>query len=138
MQGLEIIARKLENSGEQLHEIRRQALDEAGDKLLGAVRGKIGGTGKVQSWQQKHLGSGGGYVAVRPAAKTYDRSGETVGYVTNAIEGGHKVRTGRGPSRAKMQRVPGKRMYGRTNPAQIAAEVRDQIARGIQDVLGDI
>lgn len=138
MQELEIIARKLESSCEQLREIRRQALDEAGDKLLGAVRGKIGGTGKVQSWQQKYMGSGGGYTAVRPAAKTYDRSGNAVGYVTNAIEGGHRVRTGRCPSRAKMQRVPGKWMYRSINPAQIAAAARDQIQRGMQDVLEDI
>lgn len=138
MQELEIIARKLESSCEQLREIRRQALDEAGDKLLGAVRSKIGGTGKVQSWQQKYMGSGSGYTAVRPAAKTYDRSGNAVGYVTNAIEGGHRVRTGRGPSGAKMQRVPGKWMYRSTNPAQIAAAARDQIQRGMQDVLEDI
>lgn len=142
MQELEIIARKLESSCEQLRQIRRQALDEAGDKLLGAVRGKIGGTGKVQSWQQKHLGSGGGYVAVRPAAKTYDRSGNAVGYVTNAIEGGHKQSPGRYvPALGKKltaQRVPGKWMYRSTNPAQIAAAARDQIQRGMQDVLEDI
>ena len=70
MQELEIIARKLEGSCERLREVRRSALDKAGDKLLRAVRSRIGGTGKVQSWQEKHLGSGGGYTAVRPAAKT--------------------------------------------------------------------
>lgn len=102
------------------------------------MRGKIGGTGKVQSWQQKYMGSGGGYTAVRPAANTYDRSGNAVGYVTNAIEGGHRVRTGRGPSRAKMQRVSGKWMYRSTNHEQIAAAARDQIERGMQKVLEDI
>lgn len=68
MQELEIIARKLEGSCDKLREVRRQALDEAGNKLLGAVRGRIGGTGKVQSWQEKHMGSGGGYTA-RPARR---------------------------------------------------------------------
>lgn len=131
MQELEIIARKLEGSCDKLREVRRQALDEAGDKLLGAVRGRIGGTGKVQSWQEKHMGSGGGYTAVRPAAKAYDGHGNAVGYVTNAIEGGHRVRTGRGPSRARMQRVPGKWMYRGTDPTQIAAEARDQIAQAM-------
>lgn len=138
MQELEIISRKLESSCDKLREVRRQALDEAGDKLLGAVRARIGGTGKVQSWQEKHMGSGGGYVAVRPEAKAYDGHGNAVGYVTNAIEGGHRVRTGRGPSRARMQRVPGKWMYRGTDPARIAAEARDQIQRGMQDVLEDI
>ena len=129
MQELEILARQLESSCETLQEVRRAALDKAGGKLLRAVRSRIGGTGKVQSWQEKHLGSGGGYTAVRPAAKTYDRAGDAVGYVTNAIEGGHRVRTGRGPSRARMQRVPGKWMYRGTDPTQIAAEARDEIAR---------
>ena len=138
MQELEILARQLESSCETLQEVRRAALDKAGGKLLRAVRSRIGGTGKVQSWQEKHLGSGGGYAAVRPAAKTYDRAGNAVGYVTNAIEGGHRVRTGSGPSRARMQRVPGKWMYRSTNPAQIAAAARDQIQRGMQDVLEDI
>ena len=77
------------------------------------------------------MGSGGGYTAVRPAAKTYDRAGKAVGYVTNAIVGGHRVRTGRGPSRARMQRVPGKWMYRGTDPTQIAAEARDQIAQAM-------
>ena len=129
MQELEILARQLGSSCETLQEVRRSALDKAGDKLLRAVRGRIGGTGKVQSWQERHMGSGGGYTAVRPAAKTYDRAGDAVGYVTNAIEGGHRVRTGRGPSRARMQRVPGKWMYRGTDPTQIAAEARDEIAR---------
>ena len=138
MQELEILARQLEDSCETLQEVRRSALEKAGDKLLRAVRSRIGGTGKVQSWQERHMGSGGGYTAVRPAAKTYDRAGDAVGYVTNAIEGGHRVRTGSGPSRARMQRVPGKWMYRSTNPAQIAAAARDQIQRGMQDVLEDI
>ena len=129
MQELEIIARKLEGSCDKLRAVRRRALDEAGDKLLGAVRGRIGGTGKVQSWQEKHMGSGGGYAAVRPAAKMIDRGGYAVGYITNAIEGGHRVRTGSGPSRARMQRVPGKWMYRGTDSTQIAAEARDEIAR---------
>ena len=129
MQELEILARQLGSSCETLQEVRRAALDKAGGKLLRAVRSRIGGTGKVQSWQEKHLGSGGGYTAVRPAAKTYDRAGDAVGYVTNAIEGGHRVRTGSGPSRARMQRVPGKWMYRGTDPTQIAAEARDEIAR---------
>ena len=137
MQELEIISRKLEGSCDKLREVRRQALDEAGDKLLGAVRTRIGGTGKVQSWQEKHMGSGG-YVAVRPAAKAYDGHGNAVGYVTNAIEGGHRVRTGRGPSRARMQRVPGKWMYRGTDPARIAAEARDQIAQAMLKELEEI
>ena len=90
MQELEILARQLGSSCETLQEVRRAALDKAGDKLLRAVRSRIGGTGKVQSWQEKHLGSGGGYAAVRPK-KGKDARGYAFGYLTNALENGHKI-----------------------------------------------
>ena len=129
MQELVAFAQKLDNVLPRLRNARRAALEDAGEEMLASVRGRIGGTGKVQRWQEKHMGSGGGYVAVRPEAKTYDGHGNAVGYVTNAIEGGHRVRTGSGPSRARMQRVPGKWMYRGTDSTQIAAEARDEIAR---------
>ena len=50
-----------------------------------------------------HMGSGGGYVAVRPKAETYQttKSGKryAVGYITNAIESGHRHGGPRGGER---------------------------------------
>ena len=73
---------------------KRGFLEQLGPKLLELVNAGIGGSGKVQGWQGVHMGSGGGYVAVRPKAETYQatRSGTryAVGYITNAIEGGHR------------------------------------------------
>lgn len=116
MQELDIFAQSLGQVLEELPEIRRSALEEAGQEMLQAVRGRIGGTGRVQRWQAVHMGSGGGYAAVRARAREYDEHGTAVGYVTNALESGHKVREPSGRAaryrpRKRMDRVPGKHMY---------------------------
>ena len=98
---------------------KRSALAEMGADLLRKVRGEIGGTGKVAGWQAPHMGSGGGYVAVRVKANTYQvtKSGKryAVGYITSAIEGGHKIRKPQGGkgyrSRVKVAAVPGRWAY---------------------------
>lgn len=118
MQELEVFAQKLDNVLPQLREARRAALEDAGEEMLSAVRGRIGGSGKVQRWQEKHMGSGGGYVAVRARAKVQDEHGYAVGYVTNALEGGHRQEPGRYvPAigrKLTRDRVPGKYMYSQS------------------------
>lgn len=103
--------------------MKRELLEKLGRELLSDVQGKIGGSGTVQSWQGRYLGSKNGYVAIRPKADTYKvTSGGkryAVGYVTNAIENGHKHRR---PSQVKREgyryrarinvpAVPGKHFY---------------------------
>lgn len=98
-------------------------LEELGKKLLSEVRQRIQGSGTVQGWQSYHLGSKKGYVAVRAKADTYKRTAGgrqyAVGYVTNAIESGHRHRR---PSpekkagyyyrpRIKMPAVAGRHFY---------------------------
>ena len=77
--------------------MKRDLLEDLGKKLLSGVRGEIRGTGTVQSWQERYLGSKNGYVAVRPKADTYKVTAHgkryAVGHVTNAIENGHRHRT---------------------------------------------
>ncbi|MFR1050272.1 MAG: hypothetical protein ACLSE7_00880 [Lachnospirales bacterium] len=80
-------------------ELKRAAFADLGPEILAEVREEIGGSGKVQDWQEYQVGSRGGYVAVRPRAKTYhaSRSGGkkyAVGYITNAINSGHKQNAG--------------------------------------------
>lgn len=98
---------------------KRAALEAMGTELLQQVRGEIGGTGKVAGWQVTHMGDRGGYVAVRAKENTYQvtKSGKryAVGYITNAIEGGHKIRKPQGGkgyrSRVKVAAVPGRWAY---------------------------
>lgn len=103
--------------------MKRELLEELGKQLLDDVRREIGGSGTVQGWQERYVGSRNGYVANRPKAKTYKTTARgkkyAVGYVTNAIEGGHKHRR---PSAQKRDgyryrpriddpAVPGKHFY---------------------------
>ena len=78
----------------QFPDTKRALLERLAPQMLQAVRRAVGGSGKVAGWQEPHMGSGGGYAAVRPRAETYQatRSGTryAVGYITNAIEGGHR------------------------------------------------
>lgn len=119
-------------------DMKRELLEKLGTDLLADVRGEIGGTGTVQGWQERYLGSKNGYVAIRPKAKTYKetKGGKryAVGHVTNAIENGHRHRK---PSqvkrdgykyRARIEKpaVPGKHFY---------AAVRDSLdSMGRQEV----
>lgn len=129
MQQLEILAKRFDASAEALPEIRRTALEKAGRELLPAVQSRIGGTGKVQTWQELHMGSRGGYAAVRPRAKAFYK-GHAVGKITNAIEGGHKTRGGGG-------RVPGKHMYLRSQvyAVRLANSAGEEIARRLAEKL---
>ena len=98
---------------------KQAALARMGAKVLQQVRSQIGGTGKVAGWQEAHMGSGGGYVAVRAKAKTFQstKSGKryAVGYITNAFEGGHKIRRPQGGkgyrSRVNVAAVSGRWSY---------------------------
>ena len=140
MQEIQFFADRLDRARELLPDIRRQALKAAGDELLSAVRGRIGGTGKVQRWQEMQMGSGGGYTAIRAKAKTYQvaKSGQrtAVGYITNAIESGHRVRRPASGSKRYRYRgrgvltVPGKRMYAAT--AGDADRIAARTARDVE------
>ena len=107
-------------------DIKGDLLEKLADRILADVKWGIAGSGQVQSWQDKHVGSGKGYVAARPKANTYKTTpgGKryAVGYVTNAIENGHRHRR---PSavkkqgyyhkpRIKVAAVPGKHFYAGT------------------------
>lgn len=76
---------------------KAELLGRLGRELLEEIRRRIGGRGTVQGWQEQYQGSKNGYAAVRPRAKTYQATRKksdayAVGYVTNAIENGHRVR----------------------------------------------
>lgn len=106
----------------QFPEQKAEVLRRAGDEILARVQAEIGGKGKVQGWQAAHIGSKGGYVAVRAKKDTYQKTKNgqyAVGYITNAIEGGHrhgKQQSSSNPDskprpRAKTVAVPGRFFY---------------------------
>lgn len=119
----------------------RKAIHEGlATQLLSQVRQNIGGTGKVQSWQDAYSGSLGGYAAVRAKAKT-SYNGYAVGAVTNAIENGHKQAQGMYVhalgKRLTASNVEGKHFYadaktqaqsiGQTYAQKLAAQVAAEL-----------
>lgn len=137
IQGLDKVKKALEAAPEAIREARAQVFEEMGEELLGAVQTRIGGSGRVAGAQEYRVGSGKGYVAVRAMAKT-DLDGYAAGYITNALENSHAVRTSSGSakrkrkSRAKMRRVPGKYMY-RDTGAQELKRAAETAAQRIED-----
>ena len=84
---------------------RREAVQRLGnlaeEATLSSIRDRVRDSrGKVQSWQQKRLGSGGGYAAVSPARRSapprYPATGpNSPEAVTNYLEHGWLHRSGR-------------------------------------------
>lgn len=148
--GLNGLIDRLDKVLEDFPQLRRELLERMGPALREEVLRGLGPSDKVAGWQTAHMGSGGGYVAVRPKANTYQvtQGGKryAVGYVTNAIEGGHRPPSRRGSSRPdyryrprhNVAAVPGKWMYDAAReslPAMAEAEARsllEQIGRTIE------
>ena len=132
--------------------MKRELLETLGTALLTDVREALGASKHVTDWQARYLGSKNGYVAIRPKAKTYKTTSGgkqyAVGYVTNAIENGHKHRR---PSQQKRDgytyrpritttAVPGKHFYaavrsglgnmGQQEIQALAAEVAKRLEGG--------
>lgn len=68
----------------------REEHESARDEMLRLVRGELPESRKVAGWQEKYVGSGGGYAAIRPEIGSHE--GYAKGHITNAIENGHLVR----------------------------------------------
>ena len=87
------------------------------------------------------MGSGGGYVAVRARANVQDENGYAVGYVTNALERGHRQDAGRDVPvigrKLTRDRVPGKYMYSQSAQEldRIALSAAEQIEGAMEHCL---
>ena len=140
------------NIGERLHglaaefrAVREQLLDQASNQLEQALDRSITASGlrdihgKVRSWQETKKGSGGGYVAIHPKPRTFvvTQTGKeyAVGYITNAIENGHKVRFPSGRAKryrpeVHMARARAFKFYADTQP--VAEEVAREMAQSME------
>ena len=107
-------------------ELQRELHTELADELKRALDGSISSavndsSGHVRSWQEKHVGSKGGYAAVRPAKGTLSRGGKSyrIAAVTEYLERGHKPRRPSGADdnyrpRLKNAYVDGRHFYSKT------------------------
>lgn len=152
---LERLIDRLDGAPGVLQTAKKKAIAAVAPKLKQEVDSQIGGTGKVRGWQGQFVGSKGGYAAVRPKAKTYietkgkrpSRGGPkkyAVGYVTNAVNSGHRFPSSSGAAKRYKPRiksgqmnVPGKRFYetAEAQASRVAQETGEQIVRELIDHL---
>ena len=142
IKGMKEVQEIIDNVLDLVKRVRGEAFEELGSELLNDVREEIGGSGRVAGVQEYRVGSGKGYVVVRPKANT-ELGGYAAGYVTNALENGHKQTAGRYiPAigmKTKATYVQGKHMYqGLPVPrlANAAAEeISKKIVAGLKEIL---
>ena len=135
---LDKLSERFQNALKEFPKQRKWYHVQVGKEILEAVRRRIGGTGKVQGWQGAYVGSKGGYAAVRPKGEMFS-DGYAVGYLTNAIENGHKIRMGKGKrTRIKKPYVNGRYFYRDSLPEaeRIAIRKAEQLADKLCKVLG--
>ena len=155
---LDKLIEKLDRSPEVLREARRTAFEAAAPRLKAVLDRKIVSTigdsrGKVRSWQDQFVGSMGGYAAVRPKKDEFTeptkkaRHTYAVGYVTNAINSGHRY-PGQGVRKTAKAgktdtftygRVEGRYFYEYAQPSveAIARETAQQVVDGLVKFMED-
>jgi hypothetical protein len=129
LDGLKALDRDLKEILDDRPNLRREMFARIGEAVLDEVRTRIDvsiddSEGHVQSWQESHVGSGGGYAAVRAesgideeTAGEWAGQNSSMGAITNYLENGHKVRPPSGyakrrrKGRAKKAYVEGHHFY---------------------------
>lgn len=144
IKGLEELTENLNALLAKAPEARRKLHEELADMAKKEVDAQIVASGiqddqgKIREWQEEHVGSGGGYAAVRAAkGSTGDNS---PGAITNYIESGHKIRQ---PSsnakhykpRINMPYVEGRHFYqnAQRNVDAKAVQIAEQFAEKLAD-----
>lgn len=95
--GLKKLDSDLKELLDDMPELRRELHEEIAGLMKQEVDGAIAAAGlssRVQGWQREHVGSGGGYAAVRAVgAKEGAKSGPNgPAAITNYLENGHRLR----------------------------------------------
>lgn len=121
--GLRGLERSFDKLLEEFPERRRELHERVGRAVQRELQQQIASSGvndssgKVRRWQAVHVGSGGGYAAVRPEkGKT---GADSPGAITNYLEGGHRIASPRGGKnyrpRLRVSYVSGYHFYVNTS-----------------------
>lgn len=145
VRGLEELDKRLELLLKEAPEAKRKLHEELAVMAKQEVDIQIAASlddsnGKIQNWQTEHVGSGGGYAAVRPTDKT--TGDNSPGAITNYLESGHSIRPPSGTARRykpkiKVPYVDGRHFYQNArrnvtaNAIYIAEKFADDLAKKI-------
>lgn len=147
LRGLKEWDDKLDKLLKEFPDLRRQAHEELGDELKNLVAANVRATvennpGEVISWQEKYVGSGGGYAAIRARTGAHPTKGENYGALDNYVDGGHAVRQPSGKSnryrsRKIFSRVSGKDYYAqaRASANAVAIQAAERLLEKMQRIL---
>ena len=110
------ILREFPERRRELHERVGRAVQRELQRQI-AASGINDSSGRVRRWQVVHVGSGGGYAAVRPEKGT--TGADSPGAITNYLEGGHRIASPRGGKnyrpRLRVSYVSGYHFYVNTS-----------------------
>lgn len=144
----------MQKTAEKIPDLKQQMLEELGGKFQTEVRRQIAisglndAKGRVQTWQNFHVGSGRGYVAVRADSVEVMSGGGNkkplnAGALTNYLTSGHKTRTPSGKSkryvpRVSKNKVPGFGFYKRASEQaeKLALEEAQEFLDTLKEELG--
>ncbi|WP_024833830.1 hypothetical protein [Ruminiclostridium josui] len=99
---LEDLLGKLPDKRRELHQRIAKTTKEEVDKQINAS-GLKDSSGKIKDWQESHVGSGGGYAAVRAEKGATGKN--SPGAITNYLENGHRIREPGGNSKTYRPRI---------------------------------
>lgn len=109
LDALEKLDNDLESILNELPQRRRELHEKIADVIKSEVDLQITNSnlndksGKIKSWQNSYVGSGGGYAAVRASDKS--TGANSPGAITNYLENGHKIRQPSGNSKKYSPRI---------------------------------
>ena len=143
LSGLDGLEKEFQKLLSEFPEKRAALVQKVGGEIKALLDSEIGGIGKVQRWQVVHIGSRGGYAAVRPMGSSEGAgSGKnSPGAITNYIENGHRTRQPGGGAKyykpqIKVARVPGRKFYEKTATGAQSIAIREAEA-WVQELMSD-
>jgi len=92
--------------------------------------------GRVKEWQEPHVGSGGGYAAVR--ASSSSTGDNSPGAITNYLENGHKVRRPSGQAKRYRPKIKMPYVNGRHFYQNSKAALESKVITLAEDYAGDL
>lgn len=123
------LTKALHDFPKKRRELHEQFATVAKNEVDNAISGSLNDShGKIRGWQEKEVGSGGGYAVVRPIG---GQSGaNSPGAITNYLTSGHRIRRPSGTakrrrrSRARMAYVDGRHFYQTAAQTVLAPTMR--------------
>ena len=92
--------------------------------------------GKIKGWQEKYVGSGGGYAAVRPIGGISGKTSPAA--ITGYLENGHRIRRPSGTNKKYYPRIKVPYVDGRHFYAKTRATIEGKVISLVEDFADEL